>query len=89
MEEESWEVWEKILKKKYIWKCKEVIRENKKGRTKGEIITEVRKEWVGKKGIKEWMERRIREEEISWRVIYNSGGIRKLGESITERIKIE
>lgn len=44
MDEGAWNRIKNKLKRRFIWNCIPAIRKNKKGRTKGEILTAVNRE---------------------------------------------
>ncbi|KMQ86341.1 hypothetical protein RF55_14685, partial [Lasius niger] len=80
IEERGWEIIKRSLSKRFSWKCQYAIREKKKGRAKGGIITGIRKgldeisgeEVIDVNGIQE---RRLRIEGRTWKIImlYNDG----------------
>lgn len=71
VEEKGWERLKSRLPIGFEWKCQYAIREKKKDRAMGGIITGVKREWVSKKTEREEInivERRMKVGNNDWRV---------------------
>lgn len=93
VEEKDWNKVKKRLPKGWNWKCQEAVRDCKRERAKGRIVTGVRKELEGgelweKEGV---VVRKIVIEGDEWKIgtIYNRGGVREGLEKVGEMIKEE
>ena len=91
VEEKDWTKVKGYLPKSFNWKCEPAVRETKKGRPKGGIITGVRKEWKEKDGAKSStnvVERKVEINKQSWSIItLCSRGIKEIEKQLNEIVK--
>lgn len=93
LEEDGWKKLEERMPNEFVWRCQAAVRDKKKGRAKGGIITGVRKgmQEGEESKIKEtgMLERKIIIGEGKWRIItVYSGGIKETRKSIETAIKL-
>lgn len=94
VEEKNWEKIRNKLPGGYVWKYQPAVRENKKGRAKGGIITGVVKDWEVREEERQRngiMQRKAKIGGKIWSIwtVYSGEGIEKLEQSINDLISEE
>ncbi|KOC69645.1 hypothetical protein WH47_10756, partial [Habropoda laboriosa] len=92
VDQRKWESLRKRLPKGFVWSCQAAIREKKKGRPRGGIITGVKESWEileGCEQVEGLVGRKIRVKEEIWNIwaVYSNREIDRIAREIEEKLE--